>query len=116
MRGHLAGGQAAGGQRQHDLVDPVQAALALAHDLRLEAGVAVARDFDLDRADLGEHGLGAGAVAGVPAVAPGRVVAVIAQVLAQLGLQGGLEHRLGQPGEQPVRADELHPVGLGGLH
>jgi len=114
VRGDLSGGQASRGQRQHDLVDPVEAALALAHDHGVEAGVSVARDLDLDWPDLGEHGLGAGAVARVPAATPGRIVAVIAKVLAHLRFQSGLEHRLGQSGEQPARADELDALGVNG--
>jgi hypothetical protein len=37
VRGDLAGGQPARGQRQHDLIDALQAALALLDDDRLEA-------------------------------------------------------------------------------
>jgi hypothetical protein len=112
----LPGGQAAGGQRQHDLVDPVQPSLAFAYDDRVEAGVAVAGHLDLHGSDLGQHGLGAGAVARVGAVAPGRVVALISEVLAHLRFQGGLEHRFGQPGQQSARAHELDAFGAGGLH
>jgi len=71
----------AGGQRQHNLIDAVQASLAFTHDDRVEAGVAVARDLDLHRPDLGQYGLDADAVARVATVAPGRVVALAAQVL-----------------------------------
>ena len=55
-------------------------------------------------------------VARVAAVAAGRVVLVVAEMLAHLGLQRGLEHRLGQPGQQPARADQLDPLGAGLLH
>jgi len=65
------------------------------------------------RPDLGQHCLCPGAVAGVPAVVAGRVVAVVAQVLGHLGIERGLEHGLGQPGQQPTRADELDPVCAG---
>jgi hypothetical protein len=114
VRRDLPGGQPPGGQRQDDLVDPVQAALTLAHDHRLEAGVAVSRDFDLHRADLGEHVFDR-----VPCGncrcghRPGR--ACHAQVLAPLRFQGGLEHGLGQPSEQPARSDELHPLRPGAV-
>ena len=50
--------QPLGRQRQHQRLDPVQTALALADDHRLEAGVAVARHVELDRTDLGDHRLG----------------------------------------------------------
>jgi hypothetical protein len=43
-------------------------------------------------------------------------VAVVAQVLGHLGFERGLEHGLGQPGQQPARADELDPVCAGGLN
>jgi hypothetical protein len=39
--GDLCGGHTARGQRQHDLVDPVQAALPLAHEYRVERAVPV---------------------------------------------------------------------------
>ena len=107
---HFPGGQPPSCQRQHDLVDAVQPALPLAHDLRLEAAVPVARHLDLDRADLGQHRLRPNAVAGVAAVAPGRIVLVIAQVAADLLLQRGLHHRLGQPGQQTALTDELHTL------
>jgi hypothetical protein len=81
-----------------------------------KAGVAVARNLDLHRSDLGQHRLDAGAVAGVAAIAPDRVMALIAQMLAHLRFQGGLKHRLGQPGQQAARADELHPLRPGGLN
>ena len=116
MRGDLPGRQPARGQRQHDLVDPVQPSLPLPHDPRLERAVPVPGHLDLDRADLGQHRLRPGAVAGVAAVAAGRVVLVIAQVLGDLRLQGGLQHRLGQPGQQAARADQLDPFGAGLLH
>jgi hypothetical protein len=52
VRGHLAGGRPASGQRQHDLVDAIQPTLTLAHDPRIEAAVAVPRHLDLHRSDL----------------------------------------------------------------
>jgi hypothetical protein len=70
--------------------------LPLLDDHRLEAGVPVAGDLDLDRSDLGEHRLGPGAVAGVAAPTADWVVLVIAQVLSHLRVQRGLQHVLGQ--------------------
>jgi hypothetical protein len=46
-----------------------------------------------------QHRLGAGAVAGVTAIAAHRVVLVIPQVPGHLRLERGLEHRLHQPGQ-----------------
>ena len=73
--------------------------LAFGDDLRLERGVAVAGHVDLDRPDLGQHGLGAVPVAGVPAVAAGRVVALVAEVVGDLSFQSGLDQAFGELGE-----------------
>lgn len=40
----------------------------------------------------------------------------MAQVLAHFRVQGGLEHGLGLPGQQPSWADELDPVSAGRRH
>ena len=113
VRGHLTGGQTPSGQRQHQLVHAVQAPLSFLHDLRLKRAVAIPGHVDLDRPDLGQHGLGPGAVARVLAVAADRVVLVIAQVLGDLLLQRGLQHRLGQPGQQPAWANKVEAPLLG---
>jgi hypothetical protein len=42
-------------------------------------------------------------------------VLVVADVLAHLRLKRGLEHRLGQPGQQPARPDQFDAVGTGPL-
>jgi hypothetical protein len=55
VRGVLPGRRALRGHRQHDLIDPRQPASALGHDDRAEASIDIARDVDLDRADLGER-------------------------------------------------------------
>jgi hypothetical protein len=112
VRGDLTGGQSLCRQRQDDLVDTGQPALAFLDDLRVEAAVGVAGHLDLDRPDLGEYRLGAGSVAGVATTAAGRVVLVIAQVLGHLRVQCSLEHVLGQLVEQPVRADQLDALFL----
>ena len=57
VRGDLTGGQPAGGQRQHDLVDPAQPLLPLAHNGRIEAALPIPRHLDLHRADLRQHRL-----------------------------------------------------------
>ena len=113
MRLHLPGGETLRGQRDHQLVDPGQPPLPLGDDLRLEGGVPVAGDVDLDRPDLGQHRLGSVPVAGVPAVAPGRVVAAVAQVVGELALERGLDQPLGQLREQPALAGQLQPAGTG---
>jgi hypothetical protein len=94
-------------QRQHDLIHTRQPALPFLHDLRIERRSGVPRHVDLHRPDLGQYGLGAGAVAGVPAPAPGHVVPFVSEVFVHLRFQGGLQDVLRQPVQQPVRADEL---------
>jgi hypothetical protein len=54
-----------GVHRDHSLVEPRQAARALRHELRFEASVAVPWDRQIDGAELGQHRLGIGPVAGV---------------------------------------------------
>ncbi len=112
MRGDLPGRQALRRQRQHDPVDATQAALPLAHDRRLKAAVAIPRDFKLDRAGLGEHRLGPRAIAGVPAVAAGRIMLAVAQVRIQLPLKRRLQHQLGQLLQQTTLTADRHSVGL----
>jgi len=51
-----------------------------------------------------------GAVAGVAPVAALGLVLVIAEVLVHLLIEHGLDHRLGQRLEQPVRAGQCHPA------
>lgn len=101
----LAGGQALRGQRDDRLVHAGQALLPLLDDLRLEGSVAVTRHGYLHRADVGEHGLRAGAVARVAAVPPCRIVLVIAEMVGDLALQGGLQQPLRQLLEQSALAD-----------
>ena len=59
----LADRHAPGVQRDDLVVEAVQAALALGHDLRFEAAVAITRHVDLHHAVLGQHRLGIAAVA-----------------------------------------------------
>jgi hypothetical protein len=109
----LAGGQARGDQGDDQVVHAGQASLALADELGLEAAGTVPRHGELDGAGLGQHGLGAGAVAGVAAVAAGGVAVLVAQVVGQLALEGVLEHELCDALQQPVRADQADPVRAG---
>ncbi len=55
-------------------------------------------------------------VAGVPPVPASRVVLVIAEMVGHLTLQGALQHQLGHPAQQPIRADQIHPLSTGLLH
>jgi hypothetical protein len=116
VRRDLPGGQPTSRQRQHNFIHTGQAALALAHNGWREGCVPVAGYFDVYWPDLGQHRLGAGAIAGVTTVATHRIVLVIPQVLGHLRLQCGLEHRLHQSPQQTTRTDQLHPLGTGLLH
>jgi hypothetical protein len=104
------------GQRQHHLVNPGQTPLPLLDDLRLEVAGHITRDADLDRADVGQHGLGPAAVAAVAAVLPGRVVLLIAEVVGDLALQRGLQNPLGQLLQQPALTGQLEPLAASSVH
>ena len=117
MGADLPGGQSLGIQRKHDGVDIARAALPLLHDRRVEAAHPVPRNLDLHRAAVvGQHRLGARAIAGVPGVLPGWVVLVIAEVVGHLFIQRGLDHRLGQRLEQPARTGQRGPALASGPH
>ncbi|GLW57290.1 hypothetical protein Kpho01_53010 [Kitasatospora phosalacinea] len=87
-----------------------RAPLPLAEQLRLEGALAVAGDVDPNRADLGQHGLRANAVARVPATGPGRVVLLVAETVRQLAFGGGLQELLRELLEQASGAGELQPA------
>jgi hypothetical protein len=109
MGADLPGGQPAGVQGKHHLVDIGQPSLPFLDDLRLEGARPVSRDLDLDRpARISEDGLGSGSVAGVATSTPRRGVLVVAEVLGHLLVQGGLDDRLGHRLEQPTRPGQRH--------
>lgn len=115
MRADLPGREAFGIQRQHDLVDPRQAPLPLTDDLRLERARPVPRHIDLHRAvAVGHDRLRPSAVTDVARPDTGLVVLFVAEVLGHLLVQHGLQDRLGQLLEQPVRARQRQPLFLGG--
>jgi hypothetical protein len=99
--------QAAGIERDDLVVETVQAGLALGHDLRLEAAVAIARHVDLDRTVLGQHRLAIGAIAVVAAAAARRIALLVAEMVRQLGTQGALEQGLLELLEQPFLAQQV---------
>ena len=68
------------------LVEAREAALVLAHDLRLERALTVARLLDPDRAVLGVQRFPAATVAGVADAAGRRLPRLVTEVLAQLGV------------------------------
>ncbi|GAB3852785.1 hypothetical protein GCM10027610_081660 [Dactylosporangium cerinum] len=113
VSGDLTVGQAAGRQRQDQIVDPGQPPLSFPHDLRLERAGHIARHPHLDRPDIGQHGLGPVPVAGIAAAAALRIVLVVTDVIGDLALKGGFEDPLGQLLQQPALAGQLQPVTTG---
>ena len=103
-------GEPLGRQRDHQVIHPRQPALPLADQLRAEAAVPVPGHVDLHRAGLGEHRLSAHAVAGVAAVAAGRVVLAVAEMIIHLALHRGLDDPLRQPSQQPTLAGQLQAL------
>jgi len=94
------------------VVEPVQTGLTLADDLGFEAAGPVSWHGQVDRADLGQEPLRCAAVARVARAAADRVVLVIAQMFGQLLTQRPLQNRLGHLRKQPIRAEQLHALGL----
>jgi hypothetical protein len=68
-------------QGNHHVLDPGQPPLPLGDDFRLEAGIPVPGHADFHRPGLGEHGLCAVAVTGIPAITAFRRVPGIAEVI-----------------------------------
>ena len=100
--------KAARGQRQHDLIDPVQSALALGDDHRLERPITVSGHLDLDGPDLREHRLHASPVAHVLRDRGSAVL--MPEMLSQLRVQRGLEHVLRELAEQASRPGQAHAL------
>ena len=94
-------------EREDLVVEALEAPLALADDLRLEAAVAVPRRLDPDRPVLGRKRLRGRAVAGVAGPAGRLLVRLVAEMLGQLGLHRPLHQPLGQLREQPAGPDDL---------
>ena len=94
-------------ERQDLVVEALKAALALAHDLRLEAALAVSRGLDRHRPVLGRKRLRRRPVARVPAPAGRLLMALIAQVLGQLGRHRALHQPAREIGQQAARPDDL---------
>jgi hypothetical protein len=113
VSGDFAVSEAPGRQGQHHLIDPAHPPLPFAHDLRVEGGVPVAWHVDLDRADVGDDGLGAGAVAVIDDLTLSRLLTPRpTQMSVHLALQRGLQDELQQPAHQTVPADQLAAVRL----
>src|SRR5450755_3953126 len=97
-------------QGNHQVIDSGQPPLPFSDDSRLETGIAVPRHSELHRPGLGDHRLGPVAIAGIPAIAPGRIVLAVTEVVIQLALQGALDHHLGQLPQQPALAGQPQPA------
>jgi len=110
VRGDLSGRQPTRGEREHDLVDPGESSLTFLDDLRLERPRPVPGHVDLDGTDLGQHGLGAAAVADVAALS--LLVLLVTEVFGQLCLERCLQDSLGESVQQPVGADEVDALFL----
>jgi hypothetical protein len=61
--------------------------LPFAYDLRLETAVTIAGHVNIDRADLGDHRLGASTVTTVAPVAALHGMLVVAEMIGHLRLQ-----------------------------
>lgn len=111
----LAGGQPLGPQREDQIVVHAgHARLALGNlrfrTSRLGPGAPRSRP-----AHVGQHRCGSGPVSGLPAVAAGRCMRLMAEVLGELRLQSRLEHCLSPP-KRAAWADQVHALRLRALH
>jgi hypothetical protein len=104
---NLARGHASRIQRQDLVVEAGKPRLALGYQLRLEAGLPVARNFDLDLAELALQLLGADSVARVAVVMPFRGMLLLSQMRGQLRLQRSLHDGPGQLLQQSVLPDQI---------
>jgi hypothetical protein len=112
--GDVSSGHALRIQTQHRVVEPSQPPGVLGEHRRCERAGPVPWHLDPDLTDVGADRLRGGAVADVAGAGP--VVAVVTEVLGQLHVQRCLQHLLGQPGQQPTRPGQLHPLRPGRRH
>src|SRR5882762_11251866 len=101
----VANAHAARVQRQHLVVEALEPALVLAHQLRLERPRPISRDPNLDRPSLRLHPLVGVAVAAVALATALDGVSLEAQVLSQLSVQHSLHERGFEPMKQPLRTE-----------
>lgn len=107
----LAHAHAAAVQGDDPLVEASEAALVLGDQDRLEAAVAVARQFYPERPMIGDHGPGAGAVALVALSFGLRLAGPVAQMLAHLRTHRPLDDGLLEQQEQILDFAERHRSG-----
>jgi hypothetical protein len=96
-------------------LDPAQPPLPLGHDLRLERGIPVPRHVGLHRPHVGQDRLGPVTVAGVPAIAAGRIMLGVAEMGVQLALESSFQDDLGEPAKQAARPGQGQALGPGPL-
>jgi transposase-like protein len=104
MAHNLARAHAASVHRHDLIVETWKAALILGDELRIEAGLPVPRDLELEPTGLGRHRLAAIAI---PAVA----VFVGREMMVHLGIQGPLGQRFLQGIEQAIRIKSCFGLG-----
>src|SRR5690349_7499464 len=95
-------------ERQDLLVEPLEAPLALADDLRLKRTIPVARRADADRAVLGHQRFRfAPPVARVPGPARRLLMRLVTEMVGQLDLHRALHQPLGQLAKKPALTEDL---------
>ena len=104
MRADLPHRHPARVHRQDLVVEPIEVALVLRDQLRLEAPVAIARDLHRDLPLARAHGLLGLAVAPIALPLGRRDAGLVAQVLRQLRAHRAVDQSSRQVLEQPIRA------------
>jgi hypothetical protein len=100
----LPGAHAPGVHRDHFVVETGKAALILGDQLRIEAGLPIARDLQLQLARVSDHRLAAITVAAVARLLAG-------EMMIHLGIQGALGERLFQAVKKTVRIEGRLRIG-----
>ena len=95
MANDLAGAHAAGIHRNDLVVEPRKPALVLGDQLRIEAGLAVARYRQLDLAGIGDDRLLAVTISPVARILAG-------EMMVHLGIENPFGQRLFQIVDQPI--------------
>ncbi len=98
-------------QRDHQIIDPRQPTLTLAHDHRLKRGLPIPGHLNLHRTSLSHQRFRPRPIPRVPAIPAGWIVLAITQMIVHLALQGGLDHHLRQPGQQATFPGQLQALG-----
>ena len=89
------------------LVKASEAPLALRHDLRRKAALAIARRLDPNRAMLGRQRLRRRPIPRIAGPTRRRLAVLIAEVLGQLGIHRALDQPTRQIGQQAAGPDDL---------